>query len=275
MKQVLFTLVFTMNLTITPENAALNERLEELHRQFLESFTRHKYMVEDESPILTALYLEELGRLQLVLLEKQTEVSRLKMKIAMIHAALNRNEKPDLQRIDREIHQKLEGYYREIAERSSQLDTASKMLGSLLSEEEAKKLKEVFYVLCRRLHPDLNPQQTTQETDLFIKVKAAYDLQQLDELQRILLYLDMRESSDFTSHVTDEKQQRIEHLEKSIAGLKEKMAQLEGAFPFTMRELLADEGALAEKQNEIRSVIQAQEEEIIKQQTILDIIAHE
>jgi DnaJ-class molecular chaperone len=149
------------------------------------------------------------------------------------------------------------------------------MLGSLLSEEEAKKLKEVFYVLCRRLHPDLNPQQTTQEADLFIKVKAAYDLQQLDELQRILLYLDMRESSDFTSQVADEKQQRIEHLEKSIAGLKEKMAQLESAFPFTMRALLGDEAALAEKKAEIQSFIQSQEEEIVKQQTILDIIVHE
>jgi hypothetical protein len=106
-------------------------------------------------------------------------------------------------------------------------------------------------------------------------VKAAYDLQQLDELQRILLYLDMRESSDFTSQVTDEKQQRIEHLEKSIAGLKEKMAQVEGAFPFTMRELLGDEAALAEKKAEIQSFIQSQEEEIVKQLTILDIIVHE
>jgi uncharacterized FlaG/YvyC family protein len=264
-----------MNLAITPENAELNKRLEELHVAFLTSFTRHKYMVEDESPILTALYLEQLGRLQLELLEKQTEVSRLKMKIAMIHAALNRNEKPDLQHIDWEIHQKLDGYYREIAERSSQLDMASKMLGSLLSEEEAKKLKEVFYVLCRKLHPDLNPQQTTQEADLFIKVKAAYDLQQLDELQRILLYLDTHDSSDFTSHVADEKKQRIEQLEKSISGLKEKMAQLEGAFPFTMRELLGNESALAEKKAEIQSFIKSQEEEIIKQQTVLDIIVHE
>jgi hypothetical protein len=39
------------------------------------------------------------------------------------------------------------------------------------------KLKETFRVLCKRLHPDLNPNQSEQEKDLFIKVKAAYDLQ--------------------------------------------------------------------------------------------------
>lgn len=264
-----------MNLAITPENAALNKQLEELHAAFLSSFTRHKYMVEDESPILTSLYLDKLGRLQLSLLERQTEASRLKMKVALIHAALNRDETPDMDKINREIHEKLEGYYKEIAERSSQLDAASGLLGSLLSEEESKKMKEVFYVLCRRLHPDLNPQQSTQEADLFIKVKAAYDLQQLDELQRILLYLDTKESSDFTSTVTDEKQQRIAHLEKSIASLKEKMAQLESAFPFTMRELLGNEQLLSVKQEEIQMLIQAQEEEIHRQQSILEVIGHE
>jgi hypothetical protein len=53
------------------------------------------------------------------------------------------------------------------------------------------------------------------------------------------------------------------------------MAQLEGAFPFTMRELLGDEAALAEKKAEIQSFIQSQEDEIVKQLTILDIIVHE
>ena len=264
-----------MNLTITPENASLNKRLEELHASFLDCFTRHKHMVEDESPILTSLYLNQIGRLQLTLLEKQTEASRLKMKVSMIHAALNRNEQPDMDRINREIHEKLESYYKEIAERSYNLDTAAGLLGNLLSEEQAKKLKEVFYVLCRRLHPDLNPQQSSQDADLFIKVKAAYDLQELDELQRILLYINSQESSDFTTTVADEKQQRITHLEMSIAALQEKMTLLESAFPFTMRELLHNQEALIERQNEINLSIQAQEDEIVKQQSILDIIGHE
>lgn len=51
-------------------------------------------MVEDDSVILTALYLEKIGRLQLHLLQKQTEPSRLKMKIKLIQAAYNRGEYP-------------------------------------------------------------------------------------------------------------------------------------------------------------------------------------
>ncbi|MFM7729243.1 MAG: hypothetical protein ACKO7B_21270, partial [Flavobacteriales bacterium] len=80
-----------MNLTITPENAALNERLQELHVSFTQAYIQHKTMVEDESPILTSVYLDKLGGLQLTLLEHQTELSRIKMKISLIQAAINRN----------------------------------------------------------------------------------------------------------------------------------------------------------------------------------------
>ena len=63
----------------TAENAALTKKLEELNLEFLDLYTRHKEMVEDEGPLLESLYPEKPGRLQLELLEKQTEASRLKI----------------------------------------------------------------------------------------------------------------------------------------------------------------------------------------------------
>ena len=107
----------------TTENEELTRKLEKLHLEFIDLFTRHKDMVEIEF-------------------------------------------------------------------QSAQLDEAKKVLSHLISEEDALKLKEIFRVLCKRLHPDLNPHQTEEEKDLFIKVKAAYDLQKLTDLQTILLYLD-------------------------------------------------------------------------------------
>ncbi len=68
-------------LVITPENAALTHELEQLHLQFLDLFTKHKEMVESESVLLTSIYFEKLGHFQLEQLQKQTEASRLKMKM--------------------------------------------------------------------------------------------------------------------------------------------------------------------------------------------------
>jgi len=264
-----------MNIAVTPENAALNERLQELHISFTQTYIQHKTMVEDESPILTSVYLDKLGGLQLTLLEHQTELSRIKMKISLIQAAINRNEKPDWGAINQEIEKRLEKYYKQIAEQSQAVDSAQKVLSSLLSEEDAKKLKEVFYVLCRRLHPDVNPGQTEERKDLFIKVKAAYDLQNLQELQSILLYLDEGISSDILTHSSDEKRRRIDQLEKNISELKDKMNKLEQTFPFNTKSLLYDEEQLAKRRREIQNEIDAAVAEIEKQQVILDLLEDE
>jgi hypothetical protein len=259
----------------TPENIELNRELELLHASFVECFMEHKHLVEDVAPILTALYLEKLGRFQLTQLERQTELSRVKMKIAMIHAALNRNEQPNMAAIDKEINERLEKFYQEITERSADLDRANGVLNSLLPEEEVKKLREVFVVLCKRLHPDLNPGQSPEDADLFVKVKAAYDLQQLAELQRILLYLDTEKSSDFISNSGDAKRERIDYLKKSIASMQAKIQQLRGSFPFDMEGVLMDEQALAERRQAIESAISGIEEEIVKQSEILQLISNE
>ena len=180
----------TDSLVLTAEDEQLTAELKQLNAEFLDLFTRHRDMVDSESVILTSLYLEKLGHLQLELLHKRTRAAHLKMKMQMIQAAINRDEKPDLTAIEREIKAKLEDFYARIEAQSAALDQADKVLSNLLSEEDTKKLKELFRLLCKKLHPDLNPHQSDEEKELFIKVKAAYDLQKTEDLQKILLYLD-------------------------------------------------------------------------------------
>jgi hypothetical protein len=262
-------------LAFTAQNEELTKKLEFLHLEFLDLFTRHKYMVENESVILTSLYLEKIGRLQLELLEKQTEASRLKMKMNLIQAAINRNEKPDLKAIERDINVRLQNYYAQIKAQSAALDEAKQVLSHLISEEETQKLKEIFRVLCKRLHPDLNPNQTEDEKDLFIKVKAAYDLQRLSDLQNILLYLDDSNKEKLTLIASDEKVERIKHLENQVISLKLKIDQLKQSFPFSIEELILDEYYIVRKQEELRVQIKTSEEEIANYSNIINIMTDE
>ena len=48
-------------LALTEENEEFNKKLAQLNGEFLDLFTRHKEMVDDEYVILTSLYLEKLG----------------------------------------------------------------------------------------------------------------------------------------------------------------------------------------------------------------------
>jgi phage host-nuclease inhibitor protein Gam len=209
------------------------------------------------------------------LFEKQTEAARLKMKMNLIQAAINRNEQPDLKAIEQEIHVRLQNYYAHIQAQSAALDEAKKVLSHLISEEETQKLKEIFRVLCKRLHPDLNPNQTEEEKELFIKVKAAYDLHRLGELQDILLYLDDSNKEKLLLISSIEKAERIKHLENQIISLKSKIDQLKQNFPFSIEELILDEDYIVRKKEELRIQIKTSEEEIIKYSDIINIIAGE
>ena len=260
---------------ITKENEELTDRLKHLQLEFIDLYTRHKEMVENESVILTSIYLEKLGRLKLELLEKQTEAARLKMKMNMIQAAINRNEKPDLKAIEHKLNKRLQKYYAEIAEQANSLDAARNVLSHLVSEEDTRKMKEIFRVLCKRLHPDLNPHQTEEEKDLFIKVKAAYDLQNLHELQNILLYLDDSNRENLALISGDEKQERIKHLLNQIAALEEKIDQLNQNFPFTVKEMIFNDEQVSEKQEELRNQIRSCEESIVKYRDRINIMINE
>ena len=232
-------------------------------------------MVENDAVLLTSLYLEKLGRFQLELLEKQTEASRLKMKMNMLQAAINRNEKPDLTAIETEINLRLQNYYAQIQAQSEALDQARSLLSHLLPEEEVQKLKEIFRLLCKRLHPDLNPNQTEEENDLFIKAKAAYDLQRLSELQNILLFLDDANKEKLVAVSSHEKEERIQHLESQIAALKLKIEQLQQSFPFNIEDLIYDEIYILLKQEELQEQIKTVEEEIVKYSNIINIMTDE
>lgn len=259
----------------TDEHKELTTRLEQLRLEFLELFTRHKDMVENESAILTSLYLQKLGHLQLELLQKQTEAARLKMKMNLIQAAINRDEQPNLHAIENLINKQMQDYYAQIEAQAAALNEAREVLSNLIPEEEAAKLKEVFRVLCKKLHPDLNPNQTEEEKDLFVRVKSAYDLNQLGELQKILLYFENSKKEKLPLVSVDEKREQIRHLEENIASLKSKIEQLKQSFPFTIEELIFDEEYILQRQEETKIQIKTSEDEIVKYQTIINIMTDE
>ncbi|MBW6537340.1 MAG: hypothetical protein K0B11_20195 [Mariniphaga sp.] len=259
----------------TSINIELTTRLEQLRLEFVNLFTRHKDMVENESAILTSLYLQKLGHLQLELLEKQTESARLKMKMNLIQAVINRDERPNLQTIEKLVDTKMRDYYAQIEAQAAALNEAREVLSHLISEEETAKLKEIFRVLCKRLHPDLNPNQTEEERDLFVRVKSAYDLNQLAELQKILLYLENSKKEKLPTVSVDEKREQIRHLEENIANLKSKIEQLKQSFPFSIEELIFDEEYISQRQEEIKNQIKISEDEIAKYQNIINIMTDE
>ena len=122
----------------------------------------------------------------------------------------------------------------------------------LLSEEEAKELKQLYRLLVKRLHPDWNPDLTQEERDLFVRVQAAYNTANLQELRNILLMIEAKEPIMLREETIDNE---ITHYEKSVDDLKKRIEELEKTFPFTMREILSNEEEIRKQKDEIKANI--------------------
>lgn len=251
------------------------ERLEELRRQFLDLYTKHKYMVENDLLILNSVYLEKIGHLQLKLLHKQAEAARCKYKMMLLQAAVNRSERPDMNQIEQQVEAKMQNHYARISEQAMAMEAAKHVLSNLMSEEDSGKLKELFRLLCKRLHPDLNPNLTEEEQDLFVKVKAAYDLKNIPELQGILLYLDGTGGENPKNLSPQERTERIINLEKSVNDLIVKIEELRLSFPFNIEEQIMDDNYIAGRQEELNAQCYAVDNDIAQYKEIISLILDE
>lgn len=259
---------------LTSEYVQLTEELEAARSEFLNLFTLHKNLVENDTSVLSSLYLDRIGRFELELLQKETEVKRLAMKVKFIYAALNRNEQPDLVAIEIELDTRFNEYYRQIRENAAEIENAQEILSSMLSKEETIKLKEVFRLLCKRLHPDLNPNQSETEKDMFIKAKAAYELSLLAELQKILIYIDNLNENEPKLDF-DDKVRMIAQLKEQIDQLKQKIDKILSSFPFNMEEQIRDDEYVLQRQEVLKEKIKSADAQIKDFNFIISLITDE
>lgn len=248
-------------LDLPKETKELLLQLENLKKEYAELFEKRNFMLQYEEALLTSLYLTLIGKFQYRLFCLKGDLAQLNQRIQLAQAYFNRNEVPDWHKIDKQIDLLFAEYHKQIEEEAKKLAAAKEFLKTdFLSEEDTIKLKAVYKLLVKKLHPDINPLHTAEDDELFLKVQAAYDLADLQTLNEILLYLTNKETvlPDF---VPDLKM----NIDKTIAvnnDLKEKISKLNAAFPFIYRDKLKDEQWVEDERMQIEVQINIIEKEI-------------
>ncbi|MBR4263721.1 MAG: DnaJ domain-containing protein [Paludibacteraceae bacterium] len=229
------------------------EYLAKLKSELAELFERREYMLTYEKSTLLAAYTKWIGSFKYEEFSLQVTIKRQQRKAQIIQAKINRNEPIVIEAVEQQLNEEFAEYERLLQEQLEQIKAATDYLESpVLSDEDAKELKQIYRILVKRLHPDWNPDLTQQERDLFVRVQAAYKTANLQELRNILLMIDAKEP---TALQNTDIEKEIAQYEKSIADMKERIEKLELTFPFTMREMLVDEEQLKRQQEEIQANI--------------------
>ena len=268
-------------LDISPRKQQLKEEYDRLQQQYADLITKRDDL-ELEGPKLEALYMETVGQLQYDLLMLQSDVALLKRKRDMLQACINRGEKPDWPVIEIELKLTFGKMNEKLKEEEEKLKKAKEFVKQHIQEEEERseaeklEIKQIFKRMVHKLHPDLHPDQTEWEKNLFLKVQEAYFNRDLEKLRQLELELDS--GMPFTSvekGTIEEWEKRVESLKARIAALEEEIKQMTSRFPFTYREKVYNQEWVAARKEELRVQIAHLTEEKERLKKIIEILKHQ
>lgn len=137
--------------------------------------------------------------------------------------------------------------------------------------------KELYRKIIKKLHPDVNPNVTEREKELFRKATEAYEKGDIATLQEIYdeIFGNV-EGTEIGRELTYEELVTLkEKLESRIRSLQSEIEKIKTEFPYSQKELLDNPEELKEKQEAFNKLIHQYEEEIKRLTAILESVNRE
>lgn len=210
----------------------------------------------DSIPVVLARYAAAFGDRLVKLQALEIDAARCKREIELLQSAINHGDNWDYA----SIQEKLDGEFRDWQEKldkeAKQFQQQQGLLNHLLDAETSRALRDKFRILARRLHPDLHPQQTPAEEELWHRVATAYEQQNLEELDAIEV-ITREQTQDDLSGTSDEMSEKLQRLETKLRTLLTNLSNRRKAWPLDQLPLLDDAQATAAKQKELEERIAA------------------
>lgn len=151
--------------------------------------------------------------------------------------------------IDEQLEKELEEFYKILNAKLGEIEDAKIRQGlPRLSVEEDKELKSLYRKLIKKLHPDMNPNVTEYEKELFNKVVECYENGNLLELQMIEISL---EDKSITVENSLEEKQR---LTKLVDKLTSQIQEIKSTYPYILKETLVNKEKTIERYKELNEI---------------------
>ena len=202
-------------------------------------------------------YMLKLGSIEYKAYEAQCAALRLKRKIELIQAKKNRQEKVIISAIEETLDKEFAEYQKQLDEQIDKMNDALKRSkAEVLSDEDNKELKKLYRKIVKALHPDINPDVSEAQVQLFDNAVSAYkngDLGTLRIIGEMVGNNPLPEQHKDAMTQLVEERERLEGLLKSI---RESIENIKSEYPYTMKDILEDTKKTEQKKQELESVIE-------------------
>jgi hypothetical protein len=239
------------------EREKLLQDNEVLKDAYIKLMNDRDVMVEWGRTQLEALYATKIGVWQLEKLKLQLTVKALKRKIELVYQNVNAGVPPDFTEIDLKVAVELSAAEAAIAEQTKEVSNAKILLSHLNSPGKGAELRKIFKAIARQIHPDVNPEITEEQLNIWYKIKDAYDTGDLEKLKALQIIYEKEISRKPDGEPLSENEIALQNttLQEGILLIEEEIARLKNEFPFNIEHKIKDEEWVLEEQEKIKKDI--------------------
>ena len=202
-------------------------------------------------------YMLKLGSIEYKAYEAQCAALRLKRKIDLIQAKKNRQEKIIISAIEETLDEEFAEYQKQLDEQIDKVNAAIKRSkAEVLSDEENKELKKLYRKIAKALHPDINPDVSEAQVQLFDNAVSAYKSGDLGTLRIISEMVGNNPLPEQHKDAMTQLVEERERLEGLLESIRESIENIKSEYPYTMKDILEDTNKTEQKKQELESVIE-------------------
>lgn len=201
-------------------------------------------------------YMLKLGSIEYRAYEAQCLSLRLKRKIELIQAKKNRQEKVIISAIEETLDTEFAEYQKQLNEQIDKMNDALKRSkAEVLTNEKNKELKKLYRKIVKALHPDINPDVSETQVNLFDNAVQAYkngDLGTLRIIGEMVGNNPLPEQHKDAMTQLVEERERLQGLLKSI---RESIDNIKSEYPYSMKDILEDTEKTEQKKQELENIL--------------------
>lgn len=202
-------------------------------------------------------YMLKLGSIEYKAYEAQCAALRLKRRIELIQAKKNRQEKVIISAIEETLDTEFAEYQKQLDEQINKMNDALKRSkAEVLTDEENKKLKKLYRKIVKALHPDINPDVSQAQVQLFDNAVSAYKNGDLGTLRIIGEMVGNNPLSEQHKDAMTQLVEERERLQGLLKSIRESIDNIKSEYPYTMKDILEDTEKTEQKKQKLENVLE-------------------
>ena len=204
-------------------------------------------------PELKAEYMLKVGALEHLVWTKRLELSMAKRRLGLLRSYANRDEEPDIDELEETIGFEYENLLNELKERNDEIKDLMGLISSeKLSVEETDEIRALYTKIVKKLHPDLNPNATEKDIQLFQRAVEAYRRADIYMIRAIYCTLDFDEPCEVY----------VESVKAKITEVMEQIEIIRSSYPFDKIPFMQDREAVRKRNAELNDMLDSITEDL-------------